>query len=92
MLIIYRPSYKDNLVTAQENDQVSDQDEYRPNNNAILEFCKVPRTLKEIMDHFNYKHRTFFVNNYIKPLLKSKELGLTIPDKPNSKNQKYIKK
>ena len=47
--------------------------------------------MKELMEHFKYKHCTYFVNNYIKPLLESNKLGLTIPDKPNSRNQKYIK-
>lgn len=92
----YRPSYNVNLVTDQDSDQdsdqVNDQDECEVNANEILEFCKVPRTLKEMMDYFNYKHRTYFVNVYIKPLLNSKKLGLTIPDKPNSRNQKYVRK
>jgi ATP-dependent DNA helicase RecG len=48
--------------------------------------------MKELMGHFNYKHRKYFVNKYIKPLLESNKLGLTIPDKPNSRNQKDIKK
>ena len=30
------------------------------------------------MGHFNYKHRKYFVNNYIKPLLESNKLGLTV--------------
>ena len=47
--------------------------------------------MKELMEHFKYKHCTYFVNNYIKPLLESNKLGLTIPDKPNLRNQKYIK-
>ena len=29
---------------------------------------------------------------YMKPLLKNGELVMTIPDKPNSKNQKYVTK
>ena len=94
---IYRPSYEhkiidqDNLVSDQDN-LVSDQENDELNEENIINFCTQPKSMKELMEHFNYKHRTYFVNNYIKPLLESNKLGLTIPDKPNSKNQKYIKK
>ncbi len=90
----FRPSYKNYLndteqVTDQDTEQVTDQDKLHI---AIVEYCAVPKSLKEIMEYFNYKHRPSFIENHIKPLLNSKKLGLTIPEKPNSRNQKYVRK
>ena len=36
--------------------------------------------------------RRQFNERYMKPLIESGELLMTIPDKPKSKNQKYVKK
>ena len=56
----------------------------------ILELCKTEKSLKEIVQHFGYKDVYKFKNNYINKLLKENKLIMTIPDKPKSRNQKYI--
>ncbi len=43
----------------------------------------------EIMHLLKIKHRPTFLYNYLQPALKFGLIELTIPDKPNSKNQKY---
>lgn len=53
----------------------------------ILEFCKEPHSKKEIME---YKHARNFTILYLKPLLEKGLLQMTIPEKPNHKNQKYV--
>jgi ATP-dependent DNA helicase RecG len=55
----------------------------------ILEFCAQPRTTKEIMGFLKLKHRETFYQKYLKPLTHNKLLLLTIPEKPQSKNQQY---
>lgn len=55
----------------------------------IIEFCKEPRSLAEIMPYLGYKDRVKFKKKYINSLLDS-VLAMTIPDKPNSRNQKYV--
>lgn len=57
----------------------------------ILEFCKEPHSKKEIMEYMEYKHTRNFTMLYLKPLLEKGFLRMTIPEKPNHKNQKYIK-
>ena len=37
----------------------------------------------------NYSDRTKFRKKYIYPLLDAEIIQMTIPDKPNSRNQKY---
>ena len=74
---------------------------YRPNSNndqdfellkSILNYCKTPKSLREIMEKFEFKHKMNFRNKYINPLIEKGKLSLTISDKPFSKNQKYITK
>ena len=72
-------------VNPQDKTQVTLQDK-------ILEFCKIPRSNNEIVAYMGYKDPRYFTKEYTKPLLKNGELAMTIPDKPNSKNQKYMTK
>lgn len=72
-------------VSDQVGDQVSDQDISA----KILAFCHTPKTKKEICNHFGYANLTYFSRKYLKPLLESGDLAMTLPDKPNSSLQKY---
>lgn len=80
-----------NLVTSDQvnlvTDQVSDQDI----DTKILSFCQEPHSKKEICSYLGYKNLTYFTKKYLIPLLNSGKLVMTIPDKPNSRNQKYVK-
>lgn len=58
----------------------------------ILELCKAEKSLKEIAQYFGYSDVYKFKNNYINQLLEQGKLQMTIPDKPKSRNQKYISK
>lgn len=55
----------------------------------ILEYCKTPRSIKEILEFCGAKSRTTFIKNHLAPLISEGKLRMTIPDKPNSKKQKY---
>jgi len=56
---------------------------------SILEFCKEPRSRKEIQEFLGLQDRRYFANSILKPLVKGNLLNLTMPDKPTSPNQKY---
>ena len=58
----------------------------------ILKLCKTVKSLKEITQYFGYKDVYKFKNNYINKLIEQDKLQMTIPDKPKSRNQKYISK
>ena len=60
------------------------------NKNLLLEFCKEPKTLSEIMKFLGLKDRKNFIEGYINPLLEEGTLAMTEPDKPTSGNQRYI--
>ncbi len=55
----------------------------------ILEYCAIPRSMKEIIDELGFKQRKS-VSKYIRGLLEKGKIAMTLPDKPNSPNQKYI--
>lgn len=55
----------------------------------LLIFCKEVRTIAEMLSYMNYSDRTKFRKKYIYPLLDAEIIQMTIPDKPNSRNQKY---
>ena len=60
--------------------------------NNILEFCKEPKSIKEIMLEFGYKSNRTLKRDYIDILIKENKLEMTLPNKPTSRNQKYISK
>ena len=53
-------------------------------------FCKVPRSMAEIMGEQGLTHRTFFRRNHLEPLLAVGVLHMTHPDQPNHLHQAYV--
>jgi ATP-dependent DNA helicase RecG len=56
----------------------------------ILEFCRQPKSRKEIMDKLGISFSSNRnIQLYIKPLIDNDLINLTLPDKPSSPNQQY---
>ena len=55
----------------------------------LLAFCKTPRSRQEIADYLGVKTVFYVMQHYVKPLLESGQLVMTIPEKPKSRNQRY---
>ncbi|MFH1769428.1 MAG: Fic family protein, partial [Parcubacteria group bacterium] len=58
----------------------------------VLEFCKTPKSRKEIQEHIGLEDREHFRKEILNPLIEEGKLKLTIPEKRTSPNQKYISK
>lgn len=88
--VIIQPSLSQNLVTNNEKvtKSVTKSNEMLKN---IMSFCSTPRSMTEIMTYTGHKHRYNVKHRYIDPLIEKGLLTMTIPDKPNSRNQKYVK-
>ena len=56
----------------------------------IVEYCVSPKSLSEILEYFSFKDKYYFKKNYLNKLINDGKLEMTIPDKPTSRNQKYI--
>ena len=59
---------------------------------SLISFCNEARTTKELMEFLEIQSRQYFLNNILKPLIAEGKILRTIPDKPSSPKQKYIKK
>ena len=57
----------------------------------VMEY-DVPYTSNVLMEKVGLKSKEGFFRNYLRPATEMNLVQMTIPDKPNSKNQRYIKK
>jgi Fic family protein len=75
---------EDSALTDQVSDQVSDQVK------ALLRVLRSgPLSALECMNALGLSHRPTFRKNYLHPALEAGLVGRTIPEKPNSRLQKY---
>ena len=61
----------------------------KPEAATLLEYCREPRSRKEIAQFLKLKTATYAMDRYIRPLLEEGKLEMTIPNKPKSTHQKY---
>lgn len=94
MLEIIRDSLTEIAVvgrsTDQDSDQVADQDKL-PTKRLLSALGNETLSATELMKRLGLSHRPTFRKNYLNPALEQKLIERTIPDKPNSRNQKYRK-
>ena len=57
--------------------------------NNLIEFCRTPRSRKEISEFLKIKSVAYAMKRYVQPLIESGKIKLTIPDTPKSTQQKY---
>ena len=55
----------------------------------VLEYCKEPKTAKEIRDYLNISSKRYVAYNIIKPLIDMRKLEYTNKKSINARNQKY---
>lgn len=76
--------------TDQDSDQVTDQDK-TPTGRLLSALGDEILSATELMERLGLSHRATFRKNYLNPALEQRLIERTIPDKPNSKKQKYRK-
>lgn len=91
MLEIIHDTLKEMSHLDRSDEQVSDQDtdQDKPVNRLIAVLGDEEMSAADIMKKLGLSHRPTFRKNYLSPALESGLVERTIPDKPNSKNQKY---
>lgn len=57
---------------------------------SVIDFCSVPRTRAELIA-FTGKSRTYTMSQIVQPLVVSGKLKMTLPEKPKSSKQKFVK-
>lgn len=92
MLEIIRDSLSEMKVVGRSTDQDSDQDgdQVKAQIKRLLSVLgNDTLSASELMDRLGLSHRPTFRKNYLNPALEQNLIERTIPDKPNSRNQKY---
>lgn len=56
---------------------------------GLLEFCKTPRTRKEIVKFLGIASSQYAIRRYLEPLVSSGAISMSIPDRPKSPKQTY---
>jgi ATP-dependent DNA helicase RecG len=54
------------------------------------EYLREPRSRAELQEFCNIGSRDYFRKKILKPLIDSKKITLTKPDKPTSSDQRYV--
>jgi ATP-dependent DNA helicase RecG len=55
----------------------------------LLGCCQTPRTRQEIAAYLGIRTVSYAMDKFVKPLLKEGRLKMTLPQKPQSRKQKY---
>ena len=75
-------------------DQISEKSEYLSESvQKLLEVMEydVPYTSNALMEKLGLKAKEGFRRNYLQPAIEMNLIRMTIPDKPNSRNQRYVR-
>ena len=75
------------IQISEENEQFSD---YIKKLLGVMEF-DIPYTSRTLMEKLGLKSKEGFRRNYLRPAVDMNLIRMTIPDKPNSRNQRYVK-
>ena len=79
--------YDISIQSSEDNEQLS---EYIKKLLHVMEY-DVPYTSKTLMEKLDLKSKEGFRRNYLRPAIDRNLIRMTIPDKPNSRNQRYVK-
>ena len=79
-------------ASGQDSGQDGGQDSGQDRMQMLLDYCSTPRSRDEMQRFCGIASRDYFRTKILRPLLVSKKLTPTIPDKPNSKNQNIQEK
>ncbi len=77
-------------VILQVNNANAETSEYVKRMLDLMEY-NMPYTSNEIMTRHNLKSKETLRKNYLNPAIDLDLVRMTLPDKPKSKNQRYVK-
>ena len=77
-------------VSVQVKEDNEDLSEYVKKLLEVVEY-DTPYTCKALMEKLGLKSREGFRRNYLHPAMDMGLVRMTIPDKPNSRNQRYVR-
>ena len=77
-------------ISAQVREEDGQLSEYVKKLLEVMEY-DIPYTSKSLMEKLGLKSKEGFRRNYLRPAVDRNLVRMTIPDKPNSRNQRYVR-
>ena len=87
---LYNEKREDNDLSAQTKLRTRRRQEMGGISESILNFCEIPRSRDELITFSGFS-RYYVMSKIVQPLVDGKRLRLTIPDKPKSPKQMYVR-
>jgi ATP-dependent DNA helicase RecG len=56
---------------------------------ALLAYCRIPRTREELVAFTGFS-QYYTISKLMQPLIDAGKIRLTIPEKPKSRNQRFV--
>lgn len=81
--------YNGRIAEQVDTPDVAESQDTKTPDEDLLTFCRTPRSRQEIAQYLNINTVYYAMTKHVQPLLESGKLGMTMPDKPRSRNQKY---
>ena len=57
----------------------------------LLHFLETPRSRKEVVEYLGLSSAVYAIQTYVTPLVERGLIRLTIPEKPSSRNQRFVR-
>lgn len=87
---VYDAPYATVSSVQEEQEQYNGQQAYSIEE-RLIEFCTVPRSRQEIIDFLGFS-RYYSMSKIVQPLIDDGKIALTLPDKPKSSKQRYVRR
>ena len=85
----FTPQDGENTPQDAGNTQQNRADVLRKTTEKILEYCESPKSRQDIQEYLGFKDRKSLMV-HLNRLISEGRIAMTVPEKPSSKNQKYI--
>lgn len=87
---VYDAPYATVSSVQEEQEQYNGQRAYSIEE-RLIEFCTVPRSRQEIIEFLGFS-RYYSMSKIVQPLIDDGKIALTLPDKPKSSKQRYVRR
>lgn len=71
-------------------EEASQEPASEPSRASLLAYCKIPRSRKEIADFLGISTVFYAMKHFVRPMLESGSLRMTMPEKPTSRKQRFV--
>lgn len=86
-----RGAFAVTLVNAAQKKMASEKYILSDKEEKLLDFLNKPRSRKELVEYLGLSSSAYAIQTYINPLIEKGLIRLSIPEKPSSRNQRFVR-